>query len=175
MRDAGGNTLTADTRDVTLTITTPAGAVLGCTNNGPLAAVAGVATFAGCDIDKASVTPYTLHATATGGLGVTSTTITVSVGTASRLGFVTQPSTTATGGTDFAQQPSVAIQDAGGNTITGNTTGVTLTITTPAGAVLSCTPNNGPRARSPESPPSSGATSTCRASRPTRCTPSTVR
>ncbi|MDQ1385132.1 MAG: trimeric autotransporter adhesin, partial [Actinomycetota bacterium] len=146
VRDAGGNTVTTDTRGVTLSITTPAGATLGCTNNGPVAAVAGVATFAGCDIDKASVTPYTLHATAPGGLGVTSTAITVSAGTATRLGFVTQPSTTATGGTDFAQQPAVAIQDAGGNTVTGNVSGVSLSITTPAGAALSCAPNNGPRA-----------------------------
>ncbi|MDQ1459090.1 MAG: trimeric autotransporter adhesin, partial [Actinomycetota bacterium] len=146
VRDAGGNTVTTDTSGVTLTITTPAGALLGCTNNGPVAAAAGIAAFTGCDIDKASATPYTLHATAAGVVGVTSTAITVSVGTASRLGFVTQPSTTATGGTDFAQQPAVAIQDAGGNTITGNVSGVSLSITTPAGAALSCSPNNGPRA-----------------------------
>ena len=61
IRDVGGNTVN-DTSSVTLAIDTPAGATLGCTNNGPLAAVAGVATFAGCDIDLASATPYTLQA-----------------------------------------------------------------------------------------------------------------
>ncbi|MDQ1385514.1 MAG: trimeric autotransporter adhesin [Actinomycetota bacterium] len=142
VQDASGNTVLTDNTGVTLSITTPAGAALGCTpNNGPLAAVNGVATFAGCDIDLASLTPYTLHA-ADGSLTVaTSTDITVSAGGAARLAFTTQPSTAATGGTDFAAQPVVTIQDAGGNTVTGNNTDVTLTLTTPAGASLGCTSN----------------------------------
>ena len=128
---------------MTLSLTTPAGAVLGCTDNGPVAAVAGVVTFAGCDIDLSSVTPYTLHAAS--GLGTaTSTGITVSTGPPARVAFTTQPSTTATGGTDFAQQPAVSVQDLGGNLIATDVSGVTLSITTPAGAVLGCT-NNGPR------------------------------
>ena len=59
---------------------------------------------------------------------------------------MTEPSPTATGGTSFAQQPQVAIQDAAGNRIIGNVSGVTLSLTTPAGASLGCTPNNGPKA-----------------------------
>ena len=51
---------TGNTSSVTLAITTPAGATLSCTNN-PQGAVAGVATFAGCDIDLP--VPYTLTAT----------------------------------------------------------------------------------------------------------------
>ena len=165
--DAGGNTVTGNTSGVTLTITTPAGAALSCTpDNGPLAAVAGVATFAGCDINLASVTPYTLHAADGALTPATSTGITVSTGSAARLGFTTQPSTTATGGTNFAQQPAVSIQDAGGNTVTGNTTAVTLTITTPAGATLGCTPNNGPLAVVAGSQPSRAATSTSRSVTP---------
>ena len=147
VQDAGGNTVTTDTSGVTLTITTPAGAALGCTpDNGPLAAVAGVATFAGCDINLASATPYTLHAADGALVAATSSAITVNVGAASQLAFTSQPSTIATGGTDFVAQPVVTIRDAGGNTVTGNTCGVTLTITTPAGAALSCTPDNGPLA-----------------------------
>ncbi|MDQ1460002.1 MAG: trimeric autotransporter adhesin, partial [Actinomycetota bacterium] len=141
IQDAGGNTITTSVLPVTLSLTTPAGASLGCTDNGPVAAVAGIVTFAGCDIDLASVTPYTLHA-ASGLLGATSTGITVSTGPAARLVFTTQPSSS-TGGVDFTTQPAVSVQDAGGNTVTADTTGVTLTITTPAGAVLGCT-NNGP-------------------------------
>ncbi len=142
VQDAGGNTIAGDTSSITLTITTPTGAALGCTANS-VNAIGGVATFAGCDINLAGITPYTLHADDGTLVATTSTGVTVSVGTASRLGFVAQPSATATGGTDFAAQPHVAIQDAGGNTVTGNTSDVTLSITTPAGAVLGCT-NNGP-------------------------------
>ncbi|MDQ1384137.1 MAG: trimeric autotransporter adhesin, partial [Actinomycetota bacterium] len=120
-----------------------AGAALSCTpNNGPRAAVAGVATFVGCDINLASGTAYTLRAVDGVLTAATSTGITVSIGAATQLAFATQPSATATGGVDFAQQPVVVITDAGGNTV-NNTSGVTLTITTPAGATLGCT-NNGP-------------------------------
>ena len=134
VQDASGNTVLTDTTGVTLTLTTPVGAALGCTpDNGPLAAVVGVATFAGCDIDLASVTPYTLHAADGALTAATSTGITVSTGGAARLAFTTQPSTTATGGTDFAQQPIVTVQDAGGNTIAGDGSAVTLTTHDPRG------------------------------------------
>ena len=142
VRDAGGNTVTGNTSNVTLALTTPAGAALGCTNN-TVAAVAGVATFAGCDIDLASITPYTLDATDGVLVGDTSTGIAVSVGGAARMAFTTQPSATATGGTDFVAQPVVTVQDAGGNTVTTDTSSVTLSLSTPAGAVLGCT-SNGP-------------------------------
>ena len=59
VQDLGGNTVTTDTSSVTLTLTTPAGATLTCTNANPLPAVAGVATFTGCNIDLANTT---LHA-----------------------------------------------------------------------------------------------------------------
>lgn len=35
----------------------------------------------------------------------------------------------------------VTVQDAGGNTVTGSTAPVTLSITNPAGATLTCTAN----------------------------------
>src|SRR5207248_1130287 len=60
IEDAGGNTVAADTSAVTLAITNPAGATLACTAN-PKTAVAGVATFAGCNINLANT--YTLTAT----------------------------------------------------------------------------------------------------------------
>src|SRR5207248_2600967 len=63
VEDANNNVAT-DTRPITLAITSgtgTAGAVLGCNNN-TVSAVAGIATFAGCDIDKIG-SGYTLTAT----------------------------------------------------------------------------------------------------------------
>ncbi|MFM8303934.1 MAG: fibronectin type III domain-containing protein, partial [Actinomycetota bacterium] len=65
LQDAYGNPVTDDTRTVTLAVTPgtgAAGAVLTCTQAAnSVAAVAGVATFSGCWIDKAG-TGYTLTA-----------------------------------------------------------------------------------------------------------------
>jgi hypothetical protein len=138
VQDAGGNTVTTDTSSVVLTITTPAGATLGCTGSTTKVAVAGVATFAGCSIDLAG--SYTLTASDAALATAVSSSLTITVGTASKLAFTTQPSS-AVGGVPFATQPVVKIQDAGGNTVTTNGTAVTLTITTPAGATLACTAN----------------------------------
>ena len=60
VQDLGGNTVTSDTTSVTLTITTPAGAILNCTGGNPLPTVNGVAAFTGCSIDLANT--YSLHA-----------------------------------------------------------------------------------------------------------------
>jgi putative cell wall-binding protein len=63
IEDAAGRTVTTDTAPISLTITPStgaAGAVLSCVLN-PLNAVAGVAAFTGCKIDKAG-TGYTLTA-----------------------------------------------------------------------------------------------------------------
>ena len=135
VQDMGGNTVVGNTSSVALTITTPAGALLVCTNASPLPAVAGIATFTGCDIDRSGT--YTLHA-GDGGLTVAiSATFVITVGGAAKLGFTTSPSAT-TGGVAFTTQPVVKVQDMGGNTVVGNTSSVALTITTPAGALLTC-------------------------------------
>ncbi len=146
VRDAGGHLVSTDTSAVTLTLTTPAGATLTCNpDSNAAAAVAGVATFTGCDINRSSVTPYTLTASDGGLTPATSTGTVVSVGAANRVGFTIQPSAS-TGGVAFGTQPRAAVQDAGGNTVTTANTGtVTLTITQPSapvGAVLACTTGN---------------------------------
>jgi hypothetical protein len=136
VQDAGGNPVTTSTSSVTLTLTTPGAATLVCTTN-PKAAVAGVATYAGCKVDK--IGTYTLTAAATGLTSATSSSFTVTVGAAAKVAFTTQPG----GGTSQAvwtTQPVVAVQDAGGNTVTTDTSSVTLTLTTPGGATLACTP-----------------------------------
>ncbi len=139
IRDGTGATVTTSSAAVTLSLTSPAGATLTCATN-PVTAVTGVATFAGCAIDKKGT--YALRATAAGLTGASSTSLPVSVGPATQLGFTVNPSTTAVN-TSFAAQPKVAIQDAGGNTVTTSSASVTLTITPPApGATLRCSKNS---------------------------------
>jgi hypothetical protein len=139
-----------DVTVVTLSIkagTGAAGAVLTCDTSLSRTVVNGVATFTGCKIDKISPTspanPYKLVATATNLTAAESTNVAITAGPASKLGFTAQP----TGGVAsqaFPIQPVVAIQDAGGNTVTSGTNStatVTLSLAAggPVGAVLTCT------------------------------------
>ena len=64
----------------------------------------------------------------------------MNVGPASKLAFTQQPGDS-TGGVAFATQPTVAVQDLAGNTVTTDTSPVTLALTVPGGATLSCTSN----------------------------------
>jgi hypothetical protein len=100
-----------------------------------------VATFAGCQIGKAG--SYTLTAATTGLSSAVSASLTITAGPATKLAFTTSPSGS-THGAPFATQPVVAVQDSSGNTVTTSTAPVTLTITTPAGANLTCTANPKP-------------------------------
>jgi hypothetical protein len=142
--DTNGNTVASDsTTVVTLAIApgTPASGgpgTLQCTGGPTRTVVNGVATFTGCSIDR-SGTGYRLRATATGLNAGQTNTFTVAVGPAAKLGFLTQPTTAAARAT-FSPNLSVAVQDAGGNTVTGTSTAVTILIANNAsGAVLSCT------------------------------------
>ncbi len=138
VQDAGGNTVTADSsRVVTLALTSAGGAVLSCDSTA-VTASSGVATFAGCEIDKAGT--YTLSATATGVTAATSTSVVVSAGPATRLAFATQPSN-GTGGVVLTTQPLVRVLDTYGNTVLAPVSSVTLALTTPNGALLTCTTN----------------------------------
>jgi hypothetical protein len=143
IQDAAGNTVATSTATVTLSIasgTGMSGAAIGCTGGVSKAAVAGVATFAGCAIDKAG-TAYLISADATGLSGVKTAAIAVTVGAPAKLGFTVDP-VGAVGGTALAKQPSVAMQDASGSTVPTATTVVTLAIasgTGTSGAVLTCT------------------------------------
>lgn len=135
--DSAGNTVPSATDNILLEIGTNAGpgGALTCDDT-TVDAVAGVATFKNCKIDKIG-TGYTLKATATGLTQVVSSTFNVTVGAAAQLAFTTQPAGTGTG--VLATQPVVAVQDAGGNTVTGYTTpAVTLALQAGAGALTSC-------------------------------------
>ena len=121
-----------DDSDLSITLavkasTAPAGTVLTCTTN-PVVASAGVATFAGCKLNHAG-TGIVLTATATGADSADSSGISITPGAATTLAFQTNPAG-ATGGSAFATQPVVVVQDANGDTVwtgTNSTASVTLT------------------------------------------------
>ncbi|HMA38930.1 MAG TPA: hypothetical protein VKP10_02570 [Gemmatimonadales bacterium] len=135
-QDAGGNTATSFTGQVTMAIgTNPSGGILSGTKI--VNAVAGVATFADLTIDKLG-TGYTLRATATGLTAATSQTFNIVAGTATQLAFTTQPTSTVAGATMATVR--VTARDAQGNTATGYTGNVTVAIgTNPGGGTLSGT------------------------------------
>jgi hypothetical protein len=136
--DAGGNVVTGYAGTVLLSIksgTGTSGASLsGCSGN----LTSGITTFTGCKIDK-SGNAYQLTAT-DGTLNATSNAFNIAVGPASQLLFTTQPDGSATGGIAFPNQPVVTAEDAGGNTVPGDSGTITLAIksgTGTAGASLS--------------------------------------
>jgi hypothetical protein len=116
VQDAGGNTVATDTSNVTLAITSgtgASGAALTCTAN-PKAAVAGIATFAGCKIDKAG-TGYTLTATDGSLSSAVSGTFNISAGPVTQFAVGVPVSVTA--GSAFTV--TLTAEDAGGNAVTG--------------------------------------------------------
>ena len=127
--DAGGNVITNDSSTVSLTITsgTPTsggpGTLSGCSQT----ETAGVISFSGCKIDK-SGTGYKLHATAAGLTAADSSAFEITAGAAAKLAFTTQPDG-ASAGAAFTTQPKVTVQDAFGNTVTTDSSTVTLSIT----------------------------------------------
>ena len=136
VQDAGGNTVTTNTSDIALTIASGPGSLTGCASTTTL----GVAAFSGCSIDTEGA--HTITATDAGdALTTTSNSFDVEVGLASQLAFTTQPSTTASGGTVFAQQPVVTVEDAGGNAVTTDASTVTLAASGGDGSVSGCTPS----------------------------------
>ena len=140
IQDAGNNTVATDTNTIALTVHSGPGALSGCSAT----TTAGTGSFSGCSINTAGT--YTLTATDAGdALTATSTSFDVGTGVASQLVVTTSPAG-ATGGTVFTTQPVVTVEDAGGNTVTGDTSTVTLSITggTPStggpGALSGCAP-----------------------------------
>ena len=114
IQDAGGNTVSAATNDITIAIgNNPAGGTLAGTTT--VTAVNGVATFSGLSIDK-SGDGYTLTASTSGLTGVTSPSFDIVPGAANRLVFLTGP-TDRVVGQKFSPALQVQVQDAGGNPV----------------------------------------------------------
>ncbi len=136
IQDAQGNTVTGDnTTQVTVAILSGAGGGLGGTLT--RTAVGGVVTFTGVTLSGVVGTSYVLQFTSSPVLtSVSSTNVTVTAGAANKLGITQQPVGGASGAA-LATQPVIAIQDAQGNTVTGdNATQVTLQIGSGAGGAL---------------------------------------
>jgi hypothetical protein len=124
IEDASGNRVSAaPSTSITLAFgNNPKNGHLGGTVTRTTAS--GVATFNDIVIDSAA-TGYTLVATGGGFTQATSGSFNVSVGAATKLGFVAQPSNT-TGGIAIAPAVQVDIEDAGGNRVTSASTTITI-------------------------------------------------
>ena len=136
VEDASGNVVTNATNSITLALGTNPGGTLTCGGGNTLAANAGTATFAGCEITGKAGT-YTLTAAATGFTTVTSGNVPITFGPASQLVFTTQPGGGADG-TFWGTQPVVSVEDASGNVVTNATNSITLALGTNPGGTLSC-------------------------------------
>jgi RHS repeat-associated protein len=145
VQDANGNLVSGSMASIALSIvpgTGTLGATLSCSAN-PVTAVAGVANFSGCSIDKAG-TNYELIATdaADGIRSAPSPEFDITTGSATQLVFSIEPAG-APGGDLFSKQPVVTVEDAGGNQVAGNSDQISLAITSDtgtAGAKLTCAP-----------------------------------
>ncbi|MFN2420511.1 MAG: beta strand repeat-containing protein, partial [Gemmatimonadota bacterium] len=135
--DGAGNLVTSFTGSVTIAIgANPAGGTLSGTTT--VAAVGGVATFSNLRIDKAG-TGYTLVANSSGLTSATSNAFAITAGTATRLVFSQQPTTTPAG-SPITPAVTVRAEDASGNLATAFNGNVSIAIgTNPAGGTLSGT------------------------------------
>jgi uncharacterized protein YjdB len=144
VQDAFNNTVTTDqTTTITLAIgTNPSSGMLA----GTFANVQvsnGVASFANLSINKVG-TGYTLTAASSPSYtGATSSTFDITLDAATKLAFLQQPTTTVAG-VSISPAVTVAVQDAGGNTVTTDqTTTITLAIgANPGSGTLSGTFTN---------------------------------
>ncbi len=136
VQDAGGNRVTTASNSIALAIGNNAGPSAVLTGTTPVTATGGVATFSGMSIDSAG-TGYTLVATAGGLTQATSASFNITVGAATKLGFLQQPTSTG-GGSAITPPITVEVRDAGGNRITSASTLIDIAIgTNPSSGTLS--------------------------------------
>ena len=126
--DANGNTVTSDTRAVTLSL--QPNVPLGGTPSSQ--AVAGVATFDDLHVDRASGTLYRLTATADGLTGATSQPFSVRAGAAHHLEWQVWPRS-ATAGTAIAPAVRIVARDSCGNLVAKAADTVTVALGSGAG------------------------------------------
>jgi hypothetical protein len=152
VEDSNGNTVTSDNGSVALSIGAysagnggSARGTLGCANNS-VNAVAGVATFANCQITgTAADGTYTLSAARTNLTTGSSSNVSIIAGGASNLAFSMEPGG-GPSGVSFTAQPVVNVEDSNGNTVSSGTNSnasITLAVASQlgTGATLACSPN----------------------------------
>ena len=139
VQDGFGNTATSYATNVSLAISA---GTLTCTSTS-VTPSSGVATFAACH-GSAFGTGITLTASSGSLTPKVSNSFNITTA-ATKVVFSTQPSSSATAGSAFAQQPVVSVQDASSRTVTVSSASVALAITGgtgTAGAALTCTANS---------------------------------
>ena len=125
--DAFGNRVTSDASMVTLTLSS--GHFAGGSATAVAQASAGLASFSGLAVNVAG--SYTLAATDAALSGASSTSFAVNPASAAALAFVQQPSA-ATAGAAIAPAVTVQVVDAFGNRVVGDSSTVTLTLSSNA-------------------------------------------
>lgn len=137
VQDALSNTVTTATNGITIALgANPSAGTLSGTKT--VNAVNGVATFSDLSIDRAG-SGYTLTASASGLTGAASVPFDIITSAASKLIFMTPPSSTAAG-TPISPAMQVAVQDASGNTVASATHNVTVSFgSNPGNATLTGT------------------------------------
>ena len=134
LKDASGNDVAQAGVSITAAIASGGGALGGATI---VANASGLAQFTSLAINGPSGT-YTLRFTSPGVTGITSASIILGAGAPTQLAITTQPSSAASSGVAFGQQPSVQIRDGSGNPVAVSGVQVTAAITS-GGASLTGT------------------------------------
>ncbi|MFM1795327.1 MAG: hypothetical protein RLZZ340_4, partial [Actinomycetota bacterium] len=124
VKDASGNTVTGSSASITLSAT---GANIGGTVT--MNAVNGVANFDGKGVKLTGlVGAKTITATSTPGSFTADLAVTLTYGTATKLG-VSAATVSATNRVAFGTQPTITVQDVSGNTVDNATNGITASVT----------------------------------------------
>ncbi|MGA3067140.1 MAG: Ser-Thr-rich GPI-anchored membrane family protein, partial [Tepidisphaeraceae bacterium] len=129
VEDQFGNLASSDSSSVTLAVHTGPGSASGTLT---VSASGGIATFSNVILDTAGA--YTLTATDGSLTAATSSSFTVSAGSAYQVGFVQQPTSVAAGST-ISPSVTVAVEDQYGNVVTTDSSNVTIAINTGSGTL----------------------------------------
>jgi hypothetical protein len=127
--DASGNTVTTSSVNVVASIASGTGTLSGTTT---VAAVAGIATFTNLVI-TGTAGNFTLTFTPTSLTPITSSSLAIAVGPATKVA-ITRASVGTSPGVAFTTQPQITIQDSSGNKVTSSAAVVTATVS--AGGTL---------------------------------------
>jgi hypothetical protein len=142
LQDVSGNSVLTSGVTVTASIASGGGTLGGTTTANTNSS--GVATFSGLAI-TGTIGGRTLTFAVAGLTSATSGTITVSAGSASKLAITTQPSSSASTGVAFSQQPVIQLQDVSSNNVSQSSVTVTAAIGTGSdtlGGTLTATTNS---------------------------------
>ncbi len=132
LRDGAGNAVPSAGIAITASVASGPGGTLS--NTVASTDAQGAATFTGLTL-TGTAGNYTLSFGGTGLTPVVSSTVALSAGGGSKLGVTTQPSSTATNGVAFPQQPVIQLQDGAGNPVLLAGVSVTATVASGGGTL----------------------------------------